>query len=700
MLHRGIKFVHAVVLAFSAVLAFLVVSDLDEGLFLGNRAALLVDGANDSVSGREVVRELSEFATEHGAVIGRELPDLEDSEGRRHLYLAAGDPNAAEASWLKDGYPDFGRQLVTEVHPLQDVGDRDPRGIYYVFGDRPSEREVVEKFESLGLQISLNRPLSFSELRNSYADSPLFESFLITALALVTLTGASVLLSARTYGVLRLQGMSFTRAYLRDLSQLGRFWLITAALVAAAVTTVLGLYNGLARLGLYAAVALGLAVVLEILVLAAHAAVLRLTWKTRLAAALKGEIPARASSIAAYAVRLPALLLIVGLAAQVAAAGQDLLERRQVWETYVAAGDATGIRITGSVGIDEIPEMEKAVGSRLHQADRDGQLIVAGRQWLRDLFRQELPGELLIVNESFLAAQPVLTADGKRYAPPSRPPKSDGRVQLLVPESLGAQAEMFKNETPRILSPEDPKKIAPGDIESHPIRSGQRIFSYTPGDSTDRAGGAGTDRSFVRDPVLLVIPDGSRYLSDINYYAFATRNQVIFPDPKDVHRILAEDPKMKTYIAALFPVKQKAATAMREASAAFRLQLFELAAGSAVLLITAVGVCIVHARRNAQAIFVRHISGWTFGATHRALLAVEAAIAVALCAWLPLRTWWDNQDLAVYAARGIPSPRPPAEVTGLDVGAAAGLAGLTLAVVLTALFLFHRRIVREGTSEA
>ncbi|QIY59067.1 hypothetical protein HEP86_37315 [Streptomyces sp. RPA4-5] len=700
MLHRGIKFVHAAALAFSAMLAFLVVSDLDEKMVLGSRAVLLVDESSGSASGEEVVRTLTEFAAARGAAIGRELPDLEDSEGRRHLYLAVGDPQSAAGSWLKgDGYPRFARQVVTEVHPMAELGNRDPRGTYYLFGLRPADQEVVAEFASLGLKTIVSHPLSFFELRTTYADSLFAGAFLIVALALVTLTGASVLLSAKAYGVLRLHGASFRGAFLRDLRQLRRFWLSAAGVLTAVVLTSLGIFNGWASLGLYAAVAAAVAVMLELLVLATHAAVLGFTFRAPVPAALKGEVPALPASLTAYAVRISALLLTVALLASVAAASEDLLERRQAWETYARVGDATGIRITGSVGIDEIPDMEQTVGRRLHQADKEGQIIMAGRLWLRTLLRKEIPGELLVVNEAFLAEQPVLGPNGRRYLPEARQGKGTGAARLLVPEHLAAHLPLLRQGAPGILSPENPGRITSSDIETRLMKDGQQIFAYTPGEDANRDG-TSADRSFVRDPVLLALPNGSDYLTKVNYLAFATRNQLVFPDPQDVRDIMREDGRMRTYIAALLPVKQRAAVAMREATYSFRLQLLELAAGLAVLLVTAVGVCIIHARKNAQTIFARHLSGWPFAATHRVLLTTEAGVAVLILVWLPARTWWTNQELTRYAARKAPAPWPPAEITGLDVAAAVTLAAITLGVVLLVLNRFHRRIVRAGGSKA
>ncbi|MFJ4770630.1 hypothetical protein ACIP88_16165 [Streptomyces uncialis] len=703
MVHRGIKFVHAAVLAVAAVLAFLVVSELDERTVLGHRAMLSVDRADGSASGEEVVRALTGFADRHGTVIARSLPDLEDSEGRRHLYLAVGDRHSAAASWQRDGYPDFGQRVDTEVHPMTALGNRDPRGVYYLIGPG-SEAAAVAEFGALGLSVTVAHPLAPSELWPAYTDGPLTDVLLTTALALVTLTGASVLLSARSYGVLRLHGLSLTGVFLRDLRQLRRSWLISAGLLTVLVAVALGFLNGWARPGLYAAVAVGIAAVLGLTVLAAQAAALALVFRTALPGALKGEVPVRAVTLTAYAVRIPALLLVVGLVGSVVTAGGDLLERREVWKAYARTGDATGVRITGSVSFGDLPEMERAMGRRLHQADREGKVVMAGRLPLRNLAGADLPGELLVVNEAFLAEQPLHAPDGRRHLPGDHKDATDGKsggtsgggkVRLLVPVSLGGLLPRLLERTPGILRPADPGRVPRDDIEARPLRDGQRVFTYTPGDLA--RDGSGEDRSFVRDPVVLVVPAASGHLTEVNYYAFATRNQLFFPDPADIHDILREDESMRTYIAALLPVKQKAAVATAEAARTFRLQLFELLAGTAVLLITAVGVCAVHTRSHARTVLVRHLAGWPFLATHRTLLAVEAAVLLLLAGWLPARTAWENQELSGYTARGIPPPRPLAEITGTDVVTTAGLAAASLGVLLCALVLFHRRIVREGS---
>jgi hypothetical protein len=148
------------------------------------------------------------------------------------------------------------------------------------------------------------------------------------------------------------------------------------------------------------------------------------------------------------------------------------------------------------------------------------------------------------------------------------------------------------------------------------------------------------------------------------------------------------------------PVGQNAALNLRDLVADFRLQLFNLAVALAVLLITGVGACIVHSRKNAQTIFARHISGWRFTSTHRPLLVLEGVLALLLAIWMPFQVWQQNRELADRAAGGLAAPSEPIDITALDLAANTSLVAIEIAAVIVALIVFHRRIVKEGAAEA
>ncbi|POX63320.1 hypothetical protein C3492_11700 [Streptomyces sp. Ru62] len=696
MLHRSIKFVHAAVLAFSAVLSFLFLRDLDGRWVMGHTAVVWVTDTKGETTGAHVTRVMAEFARSHGATVARETPDLKEPYSRRHLYLAPGGPHS---DWLRDGYPAFDRDYRTDVHPVAELGNRDPRGYYYVFGSDRDVAELVRTFTGLGFEAAPYRPYSLGQLTPAYSDSALLRSFFVVTLAVVTMTGAGVMLSAKGYGVQRLQGRSFGQILLRDLRQLATFWAAAFGGVTALALLLLGLYNGLAWIGLFALIALGVAAVLGLVSLAVHAITLQLTSQTALLRALKGELPARTAAMSTYLVRIPALLLAVSIAGDVVMAGQNIASREASIETYRKIGDTTAIALNGSTASEGAFEvLDEKVGGWLRKADGDGQVIIAGHRRLRHL--GDLAGlpdrDLLIVNESYLAAQPVLDAAGRRVPATT----ADGtRVRLLVPADLDRYTGRLAASVPELLNPSRPEAVPAERVTALRARDGQRLFTYNPRGRLQAMTNPDADESFVTDPVVIVFPDGSPSLSNRGYVAYASQQSLVFKNPDDVTDGIAEH-RLETYVTGMSPVGQNAALKLRDLVADFRLQLFNLAVAVVVLLITGVGVCIVHSRKNAQTIFARYISGWRFTATHRALLGVEGLLAVLLAVWVPFQVWWQNQELEEYRRTGLKPPAEPVHITGLDLGANAGLVAVEIAAVLAALAFFHRRIVKEGAAES
>ncbi|MFB8137417.1 hypothetical protein [Streptomyces mirabilis] len=703
MLHRGIKFIHVAVLAFSAALAFLFVRGLDEKEVLGNSAVVWVFGSDDSMTAVQVNQAIASFTAEHdGVAVAREVPDMRDPDGHRHLYLAA-NPKSDAAAWLDNGYPEFSKSFKTDVHPISDLGQHDPRGFYDVFGSPAVADALMAKFTGLGLQSSVSHPLAYSELSSEYKGGALYWSFWVVALAAITMTGASVLLRAKAYGVLRLQGVSLVGLLLRDLRQLAVFWSMTAGAVVAVTLAFLGFYNDLAWFGLFTEVALVLAGLLTLLALAAHAGALALTFKVSPLRALKGELPFRAASASVYLVRVPALLLALSIAMNVAHANQDVLARQHSREAYVQAGDAVTIRLNGSLP-SESEAIVKHVGSWLRQADRAGQVIVAGRRDLQNIAPEgHLPtGEVLIVNETFLAKQVILDPSGRRY----KPAVPDGKapeahpVRLIIPESLTEHASTISSAVLGVLQSDSMQRIrvTPSQSKNH-----QRLFAYNPGNQVYSANHSpDEDRSLVRDPIVVVVPNGSKYLTDGTYTSFASQEGVIFPEPADVTTALqgTRGNKLPTYVTAVRPIAENSALKMRDAVRDLRMQLFNLVIAVIVLLICGVGVCIIYSRKNAQVIFVHHISGWRYTATHRFILAVEAAIAILLATRVPFEAWLQNQKWEEYVATGAPAPFSPVRIGGLDISIIAGLVTVEFGAMLLALAVFHNRIVKEGATEA
>ncbi|MFJ9638487.1 hypothetical protein [Streptomyces sp. NPDC101178] len=699
MLHRGIKFVHVAVLFFAAVLAFLFIRELDEDGVLGNSAVIFVFDSEDSTSGAQVARSIASFAEDHGVTVAREVPDLREPDGRRHLYMTGGEDSSGVSAWLNEGYPEFSSSLTTEVHPIADIGQRDPRGHYYVFGPPEAAESLVAEFSGLGLRADVSHPLSGGELITAYTNSVMYWSFWVIALAAVTLTGASVLLSARAYGILRLQGFSLVDLLVRDLRQLLAPWVVALGAVTAVALTFLGFYNGFAWLSLFATLATALAGLLLLLVLTTHVAVIALTFKVDVLRAVKGALPARAASVGVYLVRIPALLLALSVATDVAQVARDMETRQENRTAYAEAGDAVTIRLNGGLSGEKERVIEE-IGPWLRRADGNGEVILAGRRDLQSLVpgSQLPPGEVLIVNETFLTEQPVLDPTGQRYMPVAQSDRaaSGDRVQLIVPKSLGGNEAALTEAVVGVLGPDFDSRT---QLDVHLAKSGQSVFTYNTGNQVyNAAHSQKEDRSHVQDPVLVIVPNGSQFVSDDGYTAFAAQEGVVFPNPDDVVSAIQGN-RLGVYVVALRPVAQNSALKMREVVTEFRVQLFNLALTVTVLLIAGVGICAIYARKNSQAIFARHINGWKYVSTHRFILGVEVAIAFLLATRVPFEAWLQNKDLERIAASGTPLTQPLVDLTELDLGIIAGLVAVEFGAVLLALALFHGRIVREGATE-
>ncbi|MET7887781.1 hypothetical protein [Streptomyces avermitilis] len=666
---------------------------------LGNSALVDVFDSDDSASATQVARAVESFSTERGVGVARDVTDLKNPDGVRNLYVTPGSPGSLTTAWLSEGYPAFSGHYETRVRPLSDLAQQDPRGPYYVYGSAADADALRAEFAGLGLTASVSHPLSYAELSDRYADDPLFRAFCVVALAALTTTGASVLLNAKAYGVLRLQGMSFTGILLRDLRQLAVSWWPTAGIVAAVTVAALGLYNDFAWLGLFAAVAAVIALILTLVSLAAQAAALALTFKVDVLRALKGELPSRTASISVYLVRIPALLLTLSIATNVTLAGRDVLTRQANRETYRSVGDAVTVRVNGAFAM-HMDQVNKHVGPWLRQADRKGKVVVAGRRDLQiSAPDARLPaGEILVVNDTYLSKQPVLDPAGHPYdftGRNGRTPESSS-VRVIVPQSLSSHAPAITRAASEIIDPGRGRHIP---LETLPSRTGQHLFGYSTGAYVyNAAHGPDEDRSVVRDPVLVVVPNGSRFLTDDAYTAFATQAGVVFLDPDDVLNSIKTE-KLQNYVNAVSPVGQKTALDLRDAVDELRLQIFNLVVSVLVLLVAGVGVCVIYSRKNSQSIFVKRISGWRYVSTHRFILAVEAAIAVIFATRVPLVAWQQHQELKKYAAAGAPAPFEPLHITVLDVSVITGLVVFEFGAALLALAFFHGRIMKGAATE-
>ncbi|WP_405684460.1 hypothetical protein [Streptomyces sp. NBC_00057] len=57
------------------------------------------------------------------------------------------------------------------MHPVAELGNRDPRGYYYVFGSDRDAGELVRTLTDLGFEAAVYHPYSLEQLTPTYSDS-------------------------------------------------------------------------------------------------------------------------------------------------------------------------------------------------------------------------------------------------------------------------------------------------------------------------------------------------------------------------------------------------------------------------------------------------------------------------------------------------------------------------------------------------
>lgn len=691
MAHRSIGYIHAANWIFAAILGFLFVVQWEELVSLPVSGAISVSAENEDESTAALLPGIEDFAREHHITFAQEERDFDNWHGGRILYLVDGDPSVPGSEWLAGGFDDFSKTIDTQVRPFSDM-EGDAAGAYVVFGDTEKTQQLADYLTSQGMRAEALEVQPWNTVA-ALVDRSMLTAIAVMFLVSVAIVGAGVLLSTRAYGVSRLQGLSFGSLLAGDLKGVARVWSISGAATLALALAALWIYNGLNGIGAYLGVVLAIDFALSAAAVAAHALVLTLTMQVRVLASVKGELPGRTAAGIAYALRLTTVVVALALVAQVVALGADLSRRDRVFDDYAKLGEMSTITLGGMSSIEEEEALLQVVGSWLRQEDRAGHVLLAGENALPSQDPALAGRPVLYVNEQFLQEQTIRSAEGTAF----QPEIATADPQVLVPTDLWDQRSAVIQALAAEVALSDPGGLATAE----PLQSegGQEVFTYnTGGGMGGRPGAMEQDQSYTTDPVIVVLPSASGLLTDGGYIEFATGQSILFPDPEVVTAALAQDAELSRFVISVTPVAANAAEESRDLSREFRLGLFSAFAAALVLIITGIGAVLVHARQNAQWIFARYVSGWRYIAVHRLLLAFEACVLAVLLGWMPYQIWSQNREITQMYG-----DNPPFALASLGAPEWASISLLALVAVggvLAALALIHRRVIRDGASEA
>lgn len=613
---RSIRFAYAVPPLLALVLGFLGVGQLAENGIPHTRAIVTAVGEPSGVTNRAIARSLTAVAERHDATVVRLVADREAPE-RRRLALVTSVAGSAGADWLRQGYPDFSRGMSTSVRSMGDLYRFDPSGSYRVLGDDPAVRATSAVLRSAGFSVQVDAvpPLTRIGVSSDLGSAAgLVASLLLGSAALC---GVSTIAAPRRIAVRRMAGQSLGRVLTAELSE-SRFVAWTALAAAPLVTVGLWAYNGLADLPLFLLATTVWCGAITVPTLVAHGLGTLVAHRAPLGPALRGARPRGAVVVAAQLARVPALVLLVAsvfdLSASIAVARSSDAVR-----DVRAAGETVQLWVTP----EPLPEIQTQefwdrLGEFTGQALGDGAALLAAPAEI-DAGTGSVPA--LFVDQEYLRRHPLHGTDG-------RPVSSvDDRISVWFPHGARvdrqAVVEGLVEWQLRAAGSEDVTRIRTADLGD------RELYAYS---------GDATTTSWLRDPVVVVVPDPASTFSADQLGSWLSTGDVVFVSSAAADRALASS-DVRAAISAVVAVGQDAADRARRAVVDVGVTSAAVASGLVVTLVLAVAATGTARRRGGRLLFARIAAGRSFSASNAGLLGAECTFLV-VGAVATIDTWW------------------------------------------------------------
>ncbi|TCL83215.1 MULTISPECIES: hypothetical protein [unclassified Rathayibacter] len=669
-------YVLAVVLAAVLAVLFIRAFDARGPVWNGGWQLVVSQDATPRVSASEVYRDLTALADDRGVDIVRYAEDSVDPATVRHLYVA-GEGTAAEL--LRDGYGAVDTAITTTVAPLQDLGLLDPRGAWLVGGDRADAEAVLAVIENGGWSGRVAPYASGIDVDTYREYGDLMRSFAVALLAVIVLVGAGTLLRSRAHGVQRLHGAGLLKILLAEWRFLALPVVAFSVGGVAAVALATAALNGLAQLPTVLALSGRLLALLLLAAVVAQILAIALTDGRRLVDQVKGEIDGWWVLLGVYAVRVPAVLVLLAIVAALGQSARVAEVEGRSRELRSVAQDAVTIGIGGYLSPSEYHAADRRLADLAVSQEASGGVIFV-TPGLSD------QGNVLLVNEGYLRRVEVLGDDGRRMAE-----VPDGVLTVLEPEDTSAEyrlsvlADLHSwQDTQSSVS--DP---APGTVglpvAEHVVPSGQVLVTLGSGEHSFRP------EPELVDPVVVVLPSVG-VLAASELVAVITQGGVIFTEPAALPAAI-EVGGLSPFVASITPVAYQANEQYRRALGAHVINVIGFVSGGIVVLLTGLVAAVVLVEKDRKRAFVHRLSGLGPLTAHRSGLLLEGVLLTATLALAVVPQWFrDPKDVRTVIDLGtVDTENFLLEQTALDIGVVAASAALLLAC----LALAHRRASRS-----
>lgn len=653
MRYIGFKIATFLLLITGVLSGFLIAGEVDK--YPGSLDGSLVEvfENRNGVAWGQVVATLQDVAERNHAGIIRDDDNFYDGDHFRDVYVMSDAPGSDHVAWARDVLAPFGRspELELTVRPFEPGNVLDPRASYRVVGSEDAARDLMAKFEELGLLGTQASPPALWEV---IANHVLNSAGLFAALlaGLVALTVGSVLLSVRRYAVWRVHGTTVPRMIYRDTRALAPFFMATVLFFMATSSGFLLWYNGWNKFSVFARLSTAMVVALGVIVAMAYGLAMLMIPMVSVVGGLKGKVRLGPAMTVLYPVRIGAVLLVVPAIAGVSGSYAGLMNRNDALPYVAKVGDSVNITFPGYRTEKESDLNFDNAGSWLRQLDAHGRAIIVKRGLLQDRLPLALPTgetEILQVNDTFISVQPVLDVAGTRVGP-----VPENTVLIIIPERLNQYSDAIVDSVMKGFTPGNlPTGVAVPRVQRVVSTDGQAVFAYA--SRLSHLEGPAKDRPLVHDPVIVAFPNGTPLIRDNSFGARASYNGVVV-SRDDVVSSIGKDLAAGS-ILGMLPLPKLlddnyAAEVRQLISDVVALLLTVL-----VLVLVTVTTWLLYARKRVSDMRAGHVAGRGFWRVHRwALLRESIIIVVGVVVWIGVSNWQRVQDAAPFFSQGIPAP--------------------------------------------
>lgn len=639
-----------VVCIFSGLLSFFLLFSYEKYAPVGpSWRLMMLDGdSSGQVPVATVNRAIASYGRAHKVDVARRVADPDTPQTVSHLYVVASSGDSFAKRWEGDGYQSFNPSMAYRIHSEGQSLDTSPSGEYFVSGTETDVLGLVKLlngfgFTDAGFQ-STSKPNVMFGLLSTGGFSVLAAPLTVLVL-LVALVAVGVASNDRGYAIQRLQGRGRGGALLLDASAMGRFYLELLGVLGVLSGIAIFFYNRWHHFGVLLLLWALFAVVGVALAAAVHTLTLFVVWRFPLQQALKGASSSRGMLVSTYLVRIFSLLMVFvvsALALNDAVALAKAQQRYGQWEGATRLGKITlGGGTFSADGQSDMRKSADRIGAWEKALNKRGELLLAvtnpgsGTSDNKDLTLHGQPYDVLYVNETYLGLQKVTDTEGKQV----HAPKDAAGVTVIIPKAYADETrtvtEAIDTDMKSRASGDDGKPTVVPRIDVDIAPDGQDRFTYNAADFNPFY----QPESMPKDPVMVILPNDSPFMSSDDYYGYTTWGSILVMDTREAIKDAKAQPQLTRDVISISPAVQEVAAGLSNAYLGLTTSVLNLLIGLTAALVTTLGMAVTYTQRRAQFIFAARISGWRYPTMFKRLFILDAVLTTLIVAGSSVGLW-------------------------------------------------------------